>query len=403
MRLLNVLFASLLSLGLVLSFDESANAQQFCQRSVTQYPVAPYEGFDAVYNVSLRIDVDSPITTESLFTTEACWVNPGPDGVSWQKIFEESVLHFDLMVPRLDGSYRPYNLSIQHRPGDVFFIFHNLRSEDVDLTPGFEGRPRHYLPGPGLGTIEFDLTSGTTIEYSPELQTPLTYGSVVWNDQPASIILIIYDKVEFVHGPSEVTYIKSDFCPSDPGKSEPGQCGCGVEDVDANNDGIVDCEEPCAAGSANTGMCRCDNSNDDDGDGRPNCVDECPNDPYKTIPNVCGCGVVEFDADQNGVADCLENPNFANPGEPQRLAAPQVRTSGHNAVVSARGIRKADTYVYTAVSSSARRHRRSKHSRVRFNGLDSGEWRISFSVAYTKRRGGAQRPTESEEVSVIIE
>lgn len=401
MHFLNGLFASLVSLGLLLSLGESATAQQFCKRSETQYPVFPYEGFDAVYNVSLRIDVDSPITTESLFTTEACWVNPSPDGVSWQKVFDESVLHFDLMVPRLDGSYRPYNYSIQHRPGDTFSIFRNLRSDDVDLTPGFEGRPRHYDPGPGDSLVGFDFKSGSVI-------VSQSYGSIVWNDQPASIILVIYDRIEGVHGPSEVTYIRSDFCPSDPAKSEPGQCGCGAEDVDSDNDGTADCEEPCVAGFDVAGKCRCENAGDDDGDGRPNCVDGCPSDPYKIIPNACGCGVLEFDADQNGVFDCLENPNLSNPGgsgpgEPQLLAAPQIRTNGNNAVVSALGIRNADKYVYTAKSGSTRKHQRSKRPRVRFKELDSGEWEISYSVEYKKRRNVAKRPTESEVTLVTIE
>jgi RHS repeat-associated protein len=32
-----------------------------------------------------------------------------------------------------------------------------------------------------------------------------------------------------------------DYCPDDPDKTEPGQCGCGVLDTDADGDGIVDC------------------------------------------------------------------------------------------------------------------------------------------------------------------
>ena len=32
-----------------------------------------------------------------------------------------------------------------------------------------------------------------------------------------------------------------DLCPADPLKTDPGMCGCGISDVDANNDGIVDC------------------------------------------------------------------------------------------------------------------------------------------------------------------
>ena len=37
----------------------------------------------------------------------------------------------------------------------------------------------------------------------------------------------------------------NDGCPSDPLKTEPGVCGCGVEDVDTDSDGIYDCNDGC--------------------------------------------------------------------------------------------------------------------------------------------------------------
>ncbi len=35
----------------------------------------------------------------------------------------------------------------------------------------------------------------------------------------------------------------SDNCPSDPAKNEPGVCGCGIADTDLNNNGRLDCQE----------------------------------------------------------------------------------------------------------------------------------------------------------------
>jgi CSLREA domain-containing protein len=53
---------------------------------------------------------------------------------------------------------------------------------------------------------------------------------------------------------------------------------------------------------------------DGNGDGTAVCdvgavefVDQCPNDPAKTLPGICGCGVADTDANGNGVADCLIN------------------------------------------------------------------------------------------------
>jgi len=77
-----------------------------------------------------------------------------------------------------------------------------------------------------------------------------------------------------------------DGCPNDPAKTAPGQCGCGVADTDT------------------------------DGDGTLNCLDGCPNDPLKVAPGTCGCGVADTDTDLDGVADCLDNCDaIANPGQ----------------------------------------------------------------------------------------
>ncbi|MBN2562615.1 MAG: hypothetical protein JXQ75_16950 [Phycisphaerae bacterium] len=67
-----------------------------------------------------------------------------------------------------------------------------------------------------------------------------------------------------------------DDCPNDPNKTSSGACGCGVPDTDA------------------------------DGDGVPNCFDECPDDPDKAAPGACGCGVADMDSDGDGVPDCLD-------------------------------------------------------------------------------------------------
>ncbi|MFQ5424128.1 MAG: endonuclease I family protein [Phycisphaerae bacterium] len=64
-----------------------------------------------------------------------------------------------------------------------------------------------------------------------------------------------------------------DACPNDPLKTDPGICGCGVPDTDT------------------------------DGDGTPDCNDLCPNDPNKIAPGSCGCGMPETPADGDMNAD----------------------------------------------------------------------------------------------------
>jgi len=90
-----------------------------------------------------------------------------------------------------------------------------------------------------------------------------------------------------------VTIVKAaddcgDLCPNDPDKTDPGICGCGVPDTDT------------------------------DSDGTPDCVDLCPQDPQKTGPGDCGCGVPDIDTDSDGTADCVDqcpqDPQKTEPG-----------------------------------------------------------------------------------------
>ncbi len=98
-----------------------------------------------------------------------------------------------------------------------------------------------------------------------------------------------------------------DNCPSDPNKTEPGVCGCGVADTDSDSDGTPDCNDGCAADPNKTapGVCGCGVADtDSDLDGTPDCNDGCAADPNKTAPGVCGCGVADTDSDGDGTPDC---------------------------------------------------------------------------------------------------
>lgn len=49
---------------------------------------------------------------------------------------------------------------------------------------------------------------------------------------------------------------------------------------------------------------------DTDGDGTLDSLDGCPNDPNKTEPGICGCGVADTDSDGDGTSDCNEAVNI---------------------------------------------------------------------------------------------
>ncbi|CAN2041068.1 hypothetical protein GMMP15_260026 [Candidatus Magnetomoraceae bacterium gMMP-15] len=92
-----------------------------------------------------------------------------------------------------------------------------------------------------------------------------------------------------------------DECPNDPDKTEPGECGCGVPDTDS------------------------------DGDKAPDCHDECPNDPGKIYPAICGCGVEDTDSDEDGTADCEDKcPYDLNKIEPGKCGCGVKDTDSDN-------------------------------------------------------------------------
>ena len=45
----------------------------------------------------------------------------------------------------------------------------------------------------------------------------------------------------------------NDGCPNDPAKTDPGLCGCGVADTDSDDDGTADCEDPTPDGEPAAG------------------------------------------------------------------------------------------------------------------------------------------------------
>jgi hypothetical protein len=82
--------------------------------------------------------------------------------------------------------------------------------------------------------------------------------------------------------PDGYAAVGGDLCPNDPDKTEPGACGCGIPETNI------------------------------DGDSAPDCIDGCPTDPNKIAPGVCGCGIPDTDSDGDGLADCVDNcPNLA--------------------------------------------------------------------------------------------
>jgi len=114
------------------------------------------------------------------------------------------------------------------------------------------------------------------------------------------------------------TYPDDDWCPSNPHKYVPGQCGCDVADVDWDFDGTMDCIDQCRQDGTKDrpGVCGCGTPDTDtDEDGLEDCIDGCPNSQEKVLAGICGCDISDLDEDEDGVPDC----NDRCPGNPDKL------------------------------------------------------------------------------------
>jgi len=125
------------------------------------------------------------------------------------------------------------------------------------------------------GTVEFSIDRIQNMDASSLCNVTLTAAS----GRIFDLVIVYFDTKKHATLYARDLYLKNsntkgDGCPDDPDKTQPGVCGCGVADTD------------------------------NDEDGTPDCKDGCPNDPNKTSPGICGCGIPDTDSNGDGVPDC---------------------------------------------------------------------------------------------------
>jgi len=131
-------------------------------------------------------------------------------------------------------------------------------------------------------------------------------------------------------------FVVSDQCPSNPEKLAPGVCGCSALDVDTDEDGTLDCQ------------------------------DQCPNDPTG-------------DANNNGAADCLDPDGNTVP------TAPTVSVKRKNARVTMQSFPGSGMNYRATISGRRSQTKNSRNRTISFNGLPSGRYSIQYAVTFKGR------------------
>ncbi|MEA1946583.1 MAG: CFI-box-CTERM domain-containing protein [Thermodesulfobacteriota bacterium] len=160
--------------------------------------------------------------------------------------------------------------------------------------PTNDGRTKPDFMGPDFVTNNIYSSFGGTSAASPHVAGA---AALILSRNPAYSVsqlrdALISSAIDMGNSGKDNIYghglVNLDECPNDPDKTEPGICGCGVPDIDTDSDGTLDCN------------------------------DNCPNDPNKIEPGICGCGESDIDTDSDGTLDCNDNcpsdPNKIGPG-----------------------------------------------------------------------------------------
>ena len=145
---------------------------------------------------------------------------------------------------------------------------------------------KHAIPGDGIG--DTDLPHPTTDYDFYPFVAPFA-------DTDSDGILDVADNCPNIANPCQADY-----------DSDGAGDAC---DLDDDGDGIPDVDDNCHYHPN-------PDQEDTDNDGVGDACDNCPDDPNKTEPGACGCGVADTDSDGDSIADCDDNcPAVYNPGQ----------------------------------------------------------------------------------------
>lgn len=202
---------------------------------------------DNTYNISSNQVLTSPTIDLAVAG------GTGPLSLYWQQRYQTESNTFDRIWVRVTEVANPAHTAVVWHSDNATMGESNGSGASLGNLPESAGWGRYSADITGFAGMII------TVSFTLESDSSIVYGGWAVDD---------------------VQVRTQDLCPSDPNKTEPGACGCGVPDTDTDGDLVADCIDNCPGVSNPL-------QEDGDGDGLGDACDDCPTDPNPAICSFC--------------------------------------------------------------------------------------------------------------------
>jgi hypothetical protein len=221
----------------------------------------------------------------SSLTTGQAYV-PQPDIEVYQQVLVNNQFVRENVPTGGQYDYPAVQIGEQHA---IIFAIYNEGDAALELS----GTPKIQLTGPGVGDYYVNYTPNeNTVAGGNWVPFAVTFKPIFEGMRVVTVRIYTNDPDEAQYS---FTLIGQGLPAADQG--DPGGGG-GEEPSDSDGDGVSDDLDLCPGQDDNL---------DSDLDGTPDCLDACPQDGAKVDPGTCGCGAVDEDIDNDGIADCNDD------------------------------------------------------------------------------------------------
>ncbi len=236
-----------------------------------------------------------------------------------------------------------------------YVVFLSMATNLVTGPRNFVGNFNVYVHDLDTGTTTLVNTSSSGEEDNSQWEPDITAPSISSDGSCTAYISQGSTLVSNDTNSAWDVFVTKDECLGDPAKIIMGVCGCGLSDMDSDEDGTADCK------------------------------DECPYDTAKTSVGVCGCSIADSDNNGNGVADCRDPSGLTIPSKPRVRLRPNGIVKVVMQAFPGRGVVYRVNVKRKGKIVLAKRSRKDQRT-LRISSLPSGIYRLNYDILFKGMR-----------------